>query len=91
MSGEELDQRADIYSSGVLMCEMFCGQLPFSGTNTLEIYIAQTQQSPIKPSEFWPEIPPELETIILKCLSRQPADRYPTANDLAAALGQLRA
>jgi serine/threonine-protein kinase len=91
LAGEELDQRADIYSSGVLMCEMFCGKLPFAGTNTLEIYIAQTQQSPIKPSEFWPEIPPELETIILKCLSRQPADRYPTANDLAAALGQLRA
>jgi serine/threonine-protein kinase len=91
LAGEELDQRADIYSSGVLMCEMFCGKLPFAGTNTLEIYIAQTQQSPIKPSEFWPEIPPELESIILKCLSRQPAERYPTANDLAAALAQLRA
>ncbi|HEX4481818.1 MAG TPA: protein kinase [Rudaea sp.] len=91
LAGEELDQRADIYSSGVLMCEMFCGKLPFAGTNTLEIYIAQTQQAPIKPSEFWPEIPPELEAIILRCLSRQPADRYPTANELAGALGQLRA
>ncbi len=91
LAGEELDQRADIYSSGVLMCEMFCGKLPFAGSNTLEIYIAQTQQAPIKPSEFWPEIPAELEAIILRCLQRQPVDRYPTANELAAALGQLRA
>ena len=91
LAGEELDQRADIYSSGVLMCEMFCGKLPFSGSNTLEIYIAQTQQAPIKPSEFWPEIPEGLEAIILRCLQRQPVDRFATANDLSAALAQLRA
>jgi serine/threonine-protein kinase len=91
LAGEDLDQRADIYSSGVLMCEMFCGKLPFTGSNTLEIYIAQTQQAPIKPSEFWPEIPDGLEAIILRCLQRQPADRFATASDLAAALGQLRA
>jgi eukaryotic-like serine/threonine-protein kinase len=91
LSGEEVDQRADIYSSGVLMCEMFCGKLPFAGTNTLEIYIAQTQQAPIKPSEHWPEIPPSLEEIILRCLQRQPADRYSTAHELAQALAQLRA
>ena len=91
LAGEELDQRADIYSSGVLMCEMFCGKLPFTGSNTLEIFIAQTQQAPIKPSEFWPEIPEGLETIILRCLQRQPADRYATATELSAALAQLRA
>ncbi|MEP6483681.1 MAG: protein kinase [Rudaea sp.] len=91
LAGEELDQRADIYSSGVLMCEMFCGKLPFTGSNTLEIFIAQTQQAPIKPSEFWPEIPEGLEAIILRCLQRQPADRFATANDLSAALAQLRA
>ena len=60
LAGEDVDQRADIYSSGVLMCEMFCGKLPFSGSNTMEIYIAQTQQEPIKPSAYWPEIPPAL-------------------------------
>ena len=91
LAGEDVDQRADIYSSGVLMCEMFCGKLPFTGTNTLEIYIAQTQQAPIRPSEHWPEIPPGLEEIILRCLQRQPADRYATANELAQALAKLRA
>ena len=91
LAGDEVDQRADIYSSGVLMCEMFCGRLPFSGTNTMEIYMAQMQQAPIKPSEHWPEIPPVLEGIILRCLQRRPDDRYPSALELTQALGQLRA
>jgi len=91
LAGDDVDERADIYSSGVLMCEMFCGRLPFSGSNTMEIYLAQMQQAPIKPSEYWPEIPPMLETIILRCLQRRSEDRYPSAADLARVLGQLRA
>jgi serine/threonine-protein kinase len=90
LAGEELDQRADIYSSGVLMCEMFCGKLPFTGSNTLEIYMAQTQAEPIKPSEYWKEIPPTLEAIILRCLQRKPADRFSSATELSQALAQLR-
>jgi len=90
LAGEELDQRADIYSSGVLMCEMFCGKLPFTGSNTLEIYMAQTQAEPIKPSTYWKEIPPTLEAIILRCLARKPADRFASATELAQALAQLR-
>lgn len=90
LAGEEVDQRADIYSSGVLMCEMFCGKLPFSGSNTMEIYIAQTQQEPIKPSAYWPEIPPPMEAIILRCLKRSPPERFASAVELAQALAQLR-
>ncbi len=90
LAGEEVDQRADIYSSGVLMCEMFCGKLPFSGSNTMEIYIAQTQSEPIKPSTFWPEIPPPMEAIILQCLQRKPDDRFASAAELAQALEKLR-
>jgi serine/threonine-protein kinase len=91
LAGADVDQRADIYASGVLMCEMFCGKLPYSGGNTLEIYIAQMQQEPIKPSEIWPEIPPALDTIILRCLNKAPTDRYASANELAQALAALRA
>jgi serine/threonine-protein kinase len=91
LAGEEVDPRADIYSSGVLMCEMFCGKLPFTGSNTLEIYMAQTQSAPIKPSAYWPEIPPALEAIILRCLERRPQDRYATVQELAQALAGLRA
>jgi len=90
-SGQGVDARTDIYSTGVMMCEMFCGNLPFSGNNTMEIYVAHMQLPPIKPSELWPEVPPELEQIILKCLNKKADDRYASASDLGAALGELRA
>jgi eukaryotic-like serine/threonine-protein kinase len=90
-TGSAVDARTDIYSTGVMMCEMFCGNLPFSGGNTMEIYMAHAQQPPIKPSELWPDVPPELEAIILKCLSKRPDDRFPGASALGAALAELRA
>ena len=91
LAGEEVDQRADIYASGVLMCEMFCGKLPYTGANTLEIYVAQMQQPPTMPSEHWPEIPHALEAIILRCLQKLPAGRFQSAQELAHALAALRA
>ncbi len=91
LAGEDVDHRADIYSSGVLLCEMFCGKLPFTGANTMEIYLAQMQAMPIKPSEHWADIPPPLEAIILKCIERDAAMRYGSVQELGAALGTLRA
>ncbi|HET7845173.1 MAG TPA: protein kinase, partial [Xanthomonadales bacterium] len=91
LAGEDVDERSDIYSSGVLFCEMFCGRLPFTGSNTMEIYLAQMQQEPIRPSEHWPEIPAPLEALILRCIARDPAARYQNATELGAALAGLRA
>jgi methyl-accepting chemotaxis protein len=91
LAGDEVDHRADIYASGVLLSEMFCGKLPFTGANTMEIYMAQMQQSPIRPSEYWPEIPPELEVVILRCIARSPDDRFQSVADLGAALAAIRA
>jgi serine/threonine-protein kinase len=91
LAGEEVDERSDIYSSGVMFCEMFCGRLPFTGANTMEIYLAQMQQEPIKPSEHWPEIPAPLEALILRCIARDPGARFQDANELATALAGLRA
>lgn len=91
LAGDEVDHRSDIYSSGVLLSEMFCGKLPFTGANTMEIYMAQMQQTPIRPSEFWPEIPPALEEVILRCLARTPDERYQSVEELGAALASIRA
>jgi serine/threonine-protein kinase len=91
LAGEEVDQRADIYASGVLLCEMFCGKLPFSGQNTMEIYLAQMQSQPVRPSEYWPDIPAPLEAAILRCIERDPARRFQDAEALAQALAELRA
>lgn len=90
-TGQAVDARTDIYSTGVMMCEMFCGNLPFTGSNTMEIYMAHMQSPPIKPSELWPDVPPELEAIILKCLNKKADDRFATALALGDALSGLRA
>jgi serine/threonine-protein kinase len=91
LTGEDVDERGDIYACGVVMSETFCGGLPFTGSNTMEIYQAQMRDEPILPSKLWPEIPQELEAVILKCLRRDRDERYATARDLNAALTELRA
>jgi len=91
LTGEEVDHRADIYASGVMMCEMFCGKLPFTGANTMEIYMAQMNAQATKPSDLWPDIPKELEAIILRCIEPKAELRPQSANELLQALGALRA
>jgi serine/threonine-protein kinase len=91
LTGQEVDPRSDIYSTGVMFSEMFCGELPYSGGNTMEIYMAQLQQEPRRPSDIWPEVPAELEVIILRCLARNPDDRFQSAAELGAAMSGLRA
>jgi eukaryotic-like serine/threonine-protein kinase len=91
LTGSEVDPRSDIYSTGVMFMEMFCGGLPFGGGNTMEIYMAQLQQEPRRPSEVWPDIPEALEAIILRCVERDPDQRYQSAAELGAAISELRA
>lgn len=90
LSGDEVDARADIYSMGIMLTEMFCGKLPFLGGDTMQIYLQHLQQPPIRPSEFWPEIPRALEQLLLKCLEKKPAQRFASATDLLGALSALR-
>lgn len=91
LRGEEPDARADVYASGVVLYEMFTGASPFTGSSHAELVSQTLEASPPPPSVHWPEMPPELERILLRCLEKDPVERYPGAEALLADLSRLRA
>lgn len=86
LGGQEIDHRADLYSVGVIMFQMFTGRLPFTGKSPFEVIAAHMKSDFPKPSKFVPDIPPALEKVILKALSKDPVNRYQTAEDLLEAI-----
>ena len=88
--GKIADARSDIYSTGVMMNQLFTGQLPFSGNTSMEVCMAHVQKEPAPPSEYWPEMPSSLEALILKCMAKDPDQRHPTAKSLLEDLLKVR-
>jgi serine/threonine-protein kinase len=91
LEGKEPDQRADVYACGVVLFEVFTGRLPFGGNNLMEIISQHLREAPVAPHEFWPEIPPALEHLLLRCLEKDPAARYADAAALVTELDKLTA
>ena len=88
--GEPLDPRSDLFSAGVLLYEMVCGQRPFQGTSSAAVSAAILTQEPFPLARFAPGTPAELERIVTKLLKKQPDSRYQTAKDLLIDLRALK-
>ena len=83
--GQPVDGRTDLYALGVMFYELVTGQLPFQG-ETLEVISQHINKPVTPPRKINPQLPTELEDIILKLLAKKPEDRYASSNQLATAL-----
>ncbi len=80
--GDITDEKADIYSTGVMLYEMLTGRLPFEADNAVSVAIMQLQSEPKRPREINPEIPEGLEEITMKAMQKDPAKRYQSAAEM---------
>ena len=84
LQGREADLRSDIYSCGIVLYELFAGTLPFDAPTAMEILVKHLREEPEPPSARWREIPPPLEAAILRCLRKDPDQRYRAVAGAAA-------
>jgi tRNA A-37 threonylcarbamoyl transferase component Bud32 len=80
------DARSDIYSLGAVAYYLLTGLPPFAGDKALKVIFAHAHDPVTPPSEHQPDVPPDLEAVVLRCLAKSPADRFQSAAELSAAL-----
>ena len=82
--GEVVDSRSDLYSTGCLMYELLTGRPPFTGESPVSIAYQHVSEQAIPPSQLDSSVTPQIDTIVLTALAKNPADRYQTAAEMRA-------
>ena len=88
--GQRVDRRCDIFSFGVVLCEMLTGTAPFVHDNRIDTMHAILHRDPRLPGASGPELPIDLQRILTKALAKTPKDRYQTVDELAAELRSIK-
>ncbi|APE32647.1 serine/threonine protein kinase [Nocardia mangyaensis] len=84
--GESVDARSDVYSVGCVLFEILTGQPPFTGDSPVAVAYQHVKEDPPLPSSVNPGVPRELDSVILKAMAKNPANRYQTAAEMRADL-----
>jgi serine/threonine-protein kinase len=84
--GQAVDARADLYSAGILMYQLLTGRVPFEEDTPSATLMRQAYEPPPRPRAAVPDLPYEVEAIVLRALAKDPANRYPTATEMAGAV-----
>src|SRR2546422_3596248 len=88
--GSPVDQTSDLYSVGVVLYELLTGEVPFTGDTPLEIAMKHLSEVPKPPSELRPDVPADLDLVVLRALAKDPEDRYQTAEEMNADLARIQ-
>src|ERR1700757_2693829 len=84
--GTAVDQRSDIYSLGIVLYELLTGNVPFTGDTPVEIAMKHISATPEPPSRRRPDVPRDLDLVVMRALAKDPEDRYQTAEEMDADL-----
>jgi serine/threonine-protein kinase len=87
--GGEVDPRSDLYSLGVVLYELLTGKTPFDGETPVEIAMKHLSTAPKPPSKLRPDIPRELDMVVLRALAKNPDERYQSADEMEADLERV--
>ncbi len=84
--GRPVDARSDVYGLGAILYECLCGVPPFTGASVLGILAAVVERAPRRPRDYSAQIPVALEKLCLRCLAKDPSERFQSAGALAVAI-----
>jgi serine/threonine-protein kinase len=84
--GAPVDQTSDLYSTGIVLYELLTAQTPFTGETPVEIAMKHLTEVPEPPSDLRPDVPEDLDLVVLRSLAKEPSERYPSAAAMDADL-----
>ena len=84
--GHAVGARSDLYSIGIILYELLTGRVPFEAESAITIALKQVSEAPVPPSELNARVTPELESVVLRALAKEPRERFADADEFIAAL-----
>ena len=84
--GAPVDQTSDLYSTGIVLFELLTGEVPFTGDSPVEIAMKHLAETPPAPSDLRPDVPKDLDLVVVRALAKEPTDRYQSASAMDADL-----